>query len=208
MHRGDHERLTPKSIFDGNDEHRIGIPMRRPMWYATLLIVFMVFTAAVPADEIYTWTDSNGVTHISRNPPPPNTRHQEVIEYTPQTPSEIDAIRQEREALQNRYDIEAILQNARAARREAEEARQRAEAAKAAADAAEKKAAEFKKKVGNTIRRQQLNRGTILRLEAEALATRNEALKAAQNADLAEKRAVEAERKAKEVLSRNEDGGT
>ena len=99
------------------------------MWYATLLIVFMVFTAAVPADEIYTWTDSKGVTHISRNPPPPNTRHQEVIEYTPQTPSEIDAIRQERKALQDRYDMEATLQNARAARREAEEARQRAEAA-------------------------------------------------------------------------------
>ena len=178
------------------------------MWYATLLIVFIVFTAAVPADEIYTWTDSNGVTHISRTPPPPDARHKEVIEYTPQSRSEVDAIRQERQALQDRYDKEAILQNARAARREAEEARQRAEEAKAAADAAEKRASEFKKKVGNTIRRQQLNRGTILRLEAEALATRNKALKAAQNADLAEKRAVEAERKAKEVLSRNKDGGT
>jgi hypothetical protein len=110
--------------------------------------------------------------------------------------------------LQDRYDKEAILQNARAARREAEEARPaEPEEAKAAADAAEKRAAEFKKKVGNTIRRQQLNRGTTLRLEAEALAARNKALKAAQNADLAEKRAVEAERKAKEVLSRYEDGG-
>jgi flagellar biosynthesis GTPase FlhF len=178
------------------------------MWYATLLIVFIVFTAAVPADEIYTWTDSNGVTHISRTPPPPDARHKEVIEYTPQSRSEVDAIRRERQALQDRYDKEAILQNARAARREAEEARQRAEEAKAAADAAEKRASEFKKKVSNTIRRQQLNRGTILRLEAEALATRNKALKAAQNADLAEKRAVEAERKSKEVLSQNEDGGS
>jgi ribonuclease D len=180
----------------------------RSLRYATLLIVVIMFSAAVPAEELYTWTDSKGVTHISRTPPPPNARHQEVIEYTPQTPSEIDAIRQEREALQDRYDKEAILQNARAARREAEEARQRAEEAKAAADAAEKRAAEFKKKVGNTIRRQQLNRGTTLRLEAEASAARSEALNAAQNADLAEKRAVEAERKAKEVLSRNEDGGT
>ena len=134
------------------------------MWYATLLIVFIVFTAAVPADEIYTWTDSNGVTHISRTPPPPDARHKEVIEYTPQSRSEVDAIRRERQALQDRYDKEAILQNARAARREAEEARQRAEEAKAAADAAEKRASEFKKKVSNTIRRQQLNRGTILRL--------------------------------------------
>jgi dTMP kinase len=180
----------------------------RSLGYATLLIVVIIFAAIVPAEELYTWTDSKGVTHISRTPPPPNARHKEVIEYTPQSPSEIEAIRQEREALQDRYDKEAILQNARDARREAEEARQRAEEAKAAADAAEKRAAEFKKKVSNTIRRQQLNRGTVLRLEAEALAARNKALKAAQNAGLAEKRAVEAEKKAGEVLSRNEDGET
>lgn len=176
--------------------------------YATLLIVVFIVAATVPADELYTWTDSKGVTHISRTPPPPNARHKEVIEYTPQTRSEIEAIRQEREALQDRYDKEAILQNARDARREAEEARQRAEEAKAAADATEKRAAEFKKKVGNTIRRQQLNRGTILRLEAEALSARNEALKAVQNADLAEKRAVEAEKKVGEVLSRSDAGET
>jgi len=176
--------------------------------YATLLIVVFLFAATVPADELYTWTDSNGVTHISRTPPPPDARHKEVIEYTPQSRSEVEAIRKEREALQGRYNKEAILQNARDARREAEVARQRAAEAKADADAAEKRAAEFKKKVGNTIRRQQLNRGTILRLEAEALAARNKALKAVQNADLAEKRAVDAQKKAGEVLSRDEAGET
>jgi hypothetical protein len=176
--------------------------------YATLLIVVFLFAATVPADELYTWTDSKGVTHISPTPPPPDARHKEVIEYTPQSRSEVEAIRKEREALQGRYNKEAILQNARDARREAEVARQRAAEAKADADAAEKRAAEFKKKVGNTIRRQQLNRGTILRLEAEALAARNKALKAAQNADLAEKRAVDAQKKAGEVLSRDEAGET
>jgi hypothetical protein len=176
--------------------------------YATLLIVVFLFAATVPADELYTWTDSNGVTHISRTPPPPDARHKEVIEYTPQTRSEMEAIRQEREALQDRYDKEAILQNARDARREAEVARQRAAEAGEVADAAEKRAAEFKKKVSNTIRRQQLNRGTILRLEAEASAARNRALKTAQNDELAEKRAVDAEKKAGEVLSRDEAGAT
>lgn len=180
----------------------------RSMRHVILLIVVIMFAATVPADELYTWTDSKGVTHISRTPPPPNARHKEVIEYTPQTRSEIEAIRQEREALQDRYDKEAILQNARAARREAEVARQRASEARAAADAAEKRAAEFKKKVSNTIRRQQLNRGTTLRLEAEASAARNKALKAAQNAELAQKKAREAEKKAGEVLSRDEDGET
>jgi hypothetical protein len=178
------------------------------MRYTTLLIVVFIVAATVPADELYTWTDSKGVTHISRTPPPPNARQKEVIEYTPQTRSEIEAIRQEREALQSRYNKEAILQNARNARREANVARQQAAELRNAADAAEKRAAEFKLKVGNTIRRQQVNRGTTLRLESEALAARNEALKAAQNADLAEKRAVDAEKKAAEVLSRSEAGET
>lgn len=180
----------------------------RSMRYTTLLIVVFIVAAAVPADELYTWTDSKGVTHITRTPPPPNARQKEVIQYTPQTRSEIEAIRQEREALQGRYDKEAILRNARNARREAEVARQRAAEVRNAAAASEKRAAEFKKKVGNTIRRQQVNRGTTLRLEAEASAARDEALKAAQNADLAEKRAVEAEKKAGEVLSRGETGET
>jgi hypothetical protein len=178
------------------------------MRFATLLIVVIMFAATVPADELYTWTDSKGVTHISRTPPPPNARHQEVIEYTPQTRSEIEAIRQERDALQERYDKTAILQSARAARREAQVARRLAAEARAAADSAENRAAEFKKKVGNTIRRQQLNRGTTLQLEAEASAARNRALKAAQNADSAQKKAVEAEKKAGEVLSRDRDGET
>ncbi|MEN8809242.1 MAG: DUF4124 domain-containing protein [Desulfobacterales bacterium] len=116
------------------------------MRYTTLLIVVFIVAAAVPADELYTWTDSKGVTHITRTPPPPNARQKEVIEYTPQTRSEIEAIRQEREALQGRYDKEAILRNARNARREAEVARQRAAEVRSAAAAAEKRAAEFKKK--------------------------------------------------------------
>jgi hypothetical protein len=204
---GQINNLPLEYIVDANDEHRFGHPMKL-MRFAPLLMVIFMLTTTAPADELYTWTDSKGVTHISRTPPPPNARHKEVIEYTPQSRSEIEAIRQEREALQERYDKEAILENAREARREAEAARQRAEEAKAAADAAETRAAEFKEKVGNTIRRQQLNRGTVLRLEAEALAARNKALKAAQNADLAEKRAVDAQKKAGEILSRDEAGET
>ncbi|MFZ0613976.1 MAG: DUF4124 domain-containing protein [Desulfobacterales bacterium] len=178
------------------------------MRYATLLIAAFVFISASPAEEIYTWRDSKGVTHISPTPPPPNARDKEVIEYTPRSSAETEAIRQERQAAQGRHDREAILQNARDARREATAARERAAEAKAAADAAEKKAVEFKKKVGNTIRRQQLNRGTVLQLEADALAAREKALSAAQNADSAEKRADAAEKKARDVLGRSITGNT
>lgn len=176
---------------------------------ATLLMIMFVFTAASPAEEIYTWQDSKGVTHISPTPPPPDARNKEVIEYTPRSREEIEAIRQQRQAAQERHDRADILRNARAARREADAARERAAEAKAAADAAAEKASEFKKKVGNTIRRQQLNRGTVLQLEADALAAREKALRAAQDAGAAEKRADEAEKKARDVLDRSvtEDAG-
>ncbi|MFZ0134635.1 MAG: DUF4124 domain-containing protein [Desulfobacterales bacterium] len=175
---------------------------------ATLLMILLIFTAASAAEEIYTWQDSKGVTHITPTPPPPNARAKEVIEYTPRTRAETEAIRQERQAVQERHDREAILQNARDARREAAAARERAAEAKAAADAAEEKAAEFKQKVGNTIRRQQLNRGTVLQLEADALAAREKALRAAQDAGSAEKRADEAEKNAKAALGRTIPGET
>jgi len=180
----------------------------RPMRRTTLLIVIFIFTASALADELYLWTDSKGVTHITPTPPPSNARHVEVIDYTPQTRSEIEAARQEREALEDRYEKDAILQNARNARREAEDARRRAAEAQAAADGAEAKTAEFKKKVGQTIRRQQLNRGTIERLEADAAAARTKALEDLHNAELAEKRSVEAEKKAGAVLRRVESGET
>ncbi|MFZ0724326.1 MAG: DUF4124 domain-containing protein, partial [Desulfobacterales bacterium] len=166
----------------------------------------LVFIAAAPAEEIYTWRDAKGVTHISPTPPPPDARDKEVIDYTPRSRAETDAIRRQREALEERHDREAILQNARDARREAAAARERAADAKAAADAAEEKAAEFKQKVGNTIRRQQLNRGTVLQLEADALAAREKALRAAQDAGSAEKKADEAEKNARNVLGRSVTG--
>ncbi len=178
----------------------------RPMRYAPLLVATLIFIAAAAAEKIYTWRDEKGVTHISPTPPPANARDKEVIEYTPRSRAEIEAVRQQRQAVQERHDREAILQNARAARREAAAARERAAEAKAAADAAEEKAAEFKKKVGNTNRRRQLNRSTVLQLEADALSAREKALRAFQDADTAEKRADEAEKKARDVSARSVTG--
>jgi hypothetical protein len=56
-----------------------------------------------------------------------------------------------------RYHQEALLEEARNARRQVEQARDRA----AEATAAERRLAEFKHKVGNRVRRRQLNRGVL-----------------------------------------------
>ena len=33
-------------------------------------------------DRLYTWTDDKGVTHISKNPPPPNATLKDIMDYT------------------------------------------------------------------------------------------------------------------------------
>lgn len=165
----------------------------------TCLFLLMGLVSASLADKLYTWTDANGVTHITQTPPPANAKLRDIIPYEPRTQAEIRAIEQQRQAIQERFTREAALEDAREARRKAQEARQRAADARAAAEAAERRAEAFKERVSNNTRRRQLNLSTILRLEAEALAARNKAVKALEDAELAEKRAEEVEKRAEEI---------
>ena len=36
------------------------------------------------ADRLYMWTDNKGLTHISKNPPPPNAKSKNVLDYRQQ----------------------------------------------------------------------------------------------------------------------------
>jgi hypothetical protein len=40
------------------------------------------------ADRLYMWKENDGLTHISKNPPPPNAKSKNVIDYRPQTPQQ------------------------------------------------------------------------------------------------------------------------
>ncbi len=44
------------------------------------------------AQQIYTWTDENGITHITDQAPPKKARVQDVIKYKEKTPQEQEAI--------------------------------------------------------------------------------------------------------------------
>jgi len=49
-------------------------------------LMLMSFAAAdLSADKLYTWTDAKGILHISKDPPPPTARTQNVMTYQPQT---------------------------------------------------------------------------------------------------------------------------
>ena len=61
------------------------------------------------ADRMYTWTDDQGVTHITKQPPPSKTKTDNVIHYKPQTEEQIRATQQEAEKQERQYDKQRKL---------------------------------------------------------------------------------------------------
>lgn len=178
--------------------------MRNCFLIASFWLWFLVYNNAISAAEkVYTWIDEKGVTHITETPPPPDARLKDVLEYTPQTEEEIERVRDQQLQSQEKRAEAALIKAAEDAQRFAQEAKQVASSAESEARAAEQRAAEFKRKVGNNIRRKQLNRSTILRLESEARKAREKASQASRNAAEAEKRAQEAQKRVDKLLEDN-----
>jgi len=160
-----------------------------------------MLAAVAYAGKIYTWTDEYGVTHITEKPPPPGAQGQDVIKYTPKTDEQIEEIRRGQQTVREQQEMERAQQEAKDARRRAEQAKARAAELSAVADQAFQRSEEFKKTTSYTVRRWQKNKGTRLRLEAEANQAREIASAAAQEAAELEKRARAAEKRAAEALA-------
>jgi len=45
-------------------------------------VVMSIWCATGQADRLYTWEDDNGVTHISKEPPPQKTKLIDIMDYT------------------------------------------------------------------------------------------------------------------------------
>jgi len=55
----------------------------KPLIMLTIAGVVMSFWCPVgQADRLYTWEDDNGVTHISKEPPPQKTKLIDIMDYT------------------------------------------------------------------------------------------------------------------------------
>ena len=67
------------------------------------LVFFLLVTAEILADKLYTWTDEKGNLHITQQPPPVNARKMDVMTYKPQTEAQIQKIEKDarREDVQN-----------------------------------------------------------------------------------------------------------
>ncbi len=166
-------------------------------------------TMPAGAAQVYTWTDSKGVTHISENPPPKGGKIDAVIEYAPRTADEDRQSQEQRrqfiEDSNTQAEINQAVSRAKTTRRQADDARAKADRAQAEADAAFQRSEQFKMKVSNTIRRWQVNKSTRKKLEAEAAAAQQAAQKASQEADRLEKLALEADNTAEEFINRQKE---
>ncbi len=175
----------------------------KPLKTGVTLFILCLGCINLNAGKIYTWTDPNGVTHISENPPPATGKLEAVIEYTPQTEEEIRIIRQKQESRRNDRVKESTLQNALKAQKIADEASLAAEDAKKRADESNRRALEFKNKVGKDTDRIKRNRSKIRKLELEALKANDAARQASEVARKAEEQAKSAEKRATEIIKQD-----
>ena len=60
------------------------------------------------ADRLYMWTDNKGLTHISKNPPPPNAKSKNVLDYRQQNaPKDQDVLQKSQIQNDVRKTVEA-----------------------------------------------------------------------------------------------------
>ncbi len=175
--------------------------------YIPLLIVWF-WCINLNAGKMYTWTDENGIIHITENPPPRSGRLEEVIEYTPKTEKEIQEIRHNQDSKRKERLKQAAFQDAQKARKRADETKIKAEDAKQKADVANQRVKELKKKVGYDTDRIKRNRSAMRKLESEALKAMELARQAAEEASLADEQAKAAEERAMEIINQNRDSNT
>ncbi len=177
----------------------------KPLNIFIFLLILWFWCINLSAGKIYTWTDENGVIHITEDPPPASGRLEEVIDYTPKTEEEIRDIRQQQESRRTQRVKELALQSAQKARKIADETNIRAQEAARKADEADKRAQEFKDKIGYDTDRIKRNRSKIRKLELEAFTALNLARQAAEEARKAEEQAKTAEQRVKEIINREKE---
>ena len=91
-----------------NTKMRVGFSRGRSLWSGALFVLLAgCLTAATSAQQIYGWTDSNGVVTYSNLPPPKGVKVTDVIPDKPLSPASIQeaARRSEIDALNDRIRL-------------------------------------------------------------------------------------------------------
>ena len=159
-----------------------------------MIAVFILVSGAydICAQKLYTWTDAQGVTHITDDPPPQNASRESVTVYPTKSPEEIDAIERKKQQLRQDYKQFEKRQAARQAEIEAREAQQRAQEAIQKVQQETEENQEYVRRLSSTQQKRRQFRKKIERIKNETEAAQAEAKKAEEEADAAVKKADQA----------------
>jgi len=158
-----------------------------------MVIISLGIVSPSGAQKLYTWTDENGVLHITDQPPPKKARVEDVMTYKERTPEELEAIQRRKEQLRRQLDQDLQREKAREAQLNAQEAAEEAQEAKEQADKEYEENKAYIDRLSNRKWKRKQFRQKIDRLKKETEESYAEAESAAQRAEEARKKAEEAE---------------
>ncbi len=162
--------------------------------YTIAVVLLLFFTGAASSTEsIYTWTDKNGVIHMTNKQPPKGVTVEQRIDYLPETTEPIRIEQDKPPTEASEQDLNEAQAKAAQERQKAEGARRRAQAAIAIANQREKEAIAYYEKVKNKSLKRKSLRIKIERQFQEVTPLKAEAERLNRLADEAEERARVAE---------------
>ena len=167
-----------------------------------LIIVTLIALAGacyLYAQKIYTWTDANGVTHISDQPPPQDTKVDDVIKYDKKPPLEQEEIQQKTDALRKRIERQKKIDAAQRAKVTAAEAEKKAQETMATAHEKIQENQEYVRELSTRRWKRRKFRKRIDRIKIETEAIQSEAEIAAREAEEAARKARQAAAEAGET---------
>lgn len=170
----------------------------KPFLIAISFFLTLLAGLSLNAQKLYTWTDENGVVHLSDQPPPEKdtVENFEVTRYNEKTPQELEAIENEKETLRRKFDKEEQIDKARQAEIKAKEAEELAQKAVQQALEEYEHNKEYIRYLTSTRNKRIKFKKRVDRLKAESEASRAEAEAAVEKAEKAAQAARTAAQKA------------
>ena len=158
---------------------------------ATAVVLFCIFTASLlGAQKLYTWTDENGILHITDHPPTQTAQIEEVVTYKERTPEEQQAIDRRKRELRRELDQDDQRVKAQEAQLKARQAEEEAQKSLEQAEEEYEQNKAYIDRLSNRKWKRKKFRKKIDRLKKETEESFAEAKEAAEQAEAAKKKAA------------------
>jgi len=160
---------------------------------SSICCVMLLFVAPnLVAQQIYTWIDENGVTHITDTPPPPEAELEDIVEYKEKSAQEREAIDRKIQQQRQRFERQDKIDAAQRAEVEARKAEKRARTAVEQARKQTQDNQDYIRKLSNRKWKRRKFKKRIKRLQLENEAAQSEAEALVEQAEIQAQKAREA----------------